>query len=103
MDTVEVAAGLYDSKGKLVVQGKTTITVNPLYQSVARLSLPVSNPQLWWVDDPMMYSVKTTVQQGGRAVDAVTTTYGFRTIQFTADSGFYLNGTRLKIKGTCNH
>jgi beta-galactosidase len=28
---------------------------------------------------------------------------GFRTITFTADSGFYLNDTYMKIKGTCNH
>jgi len=31
------------------------------------------------------------------------TSCGFRTIRFTADSGFYLNDKRLKLKGVCNH
>lgn len=100
---VTVEASLYDNKGRLVTQNKTTASVPSLHQTIARLSLQVNNPQLWWVDNPALYSVKTTVTQDGKPVDEVITHCGFRTIRFTADSGFYLNGIRMKIKGTCNH
>ena len=40
---------------------------------------------------------------GGKAVDFVSDPLGFRTIEFTKDNGFLLNGKRLQIQGTCNH
>jgi beta-galactosidase len=36
-------------------------------------------------------------------VDEITTHCGFRYFRFDPDSGFYLNGKHLKIKGVCNH
>ncbi|MDZ7544083.1 glycoside hydrolase family 2 protein, partial [Clostridium perfringens] len=35
--------------------------------------------------------------------DSYRTNFGIRTIEFRADSGFYLNGKHYPIKGTCNH
>jgi beta-galactosidase len=46
--------------------------------------------------------VKTVVASNGQ-VDEWKTKCGFRTLRFDADSGFYLNGQRVKIKGVCNH
>jgi len=100
---VEVESALYDKEGKLIAQNKTIASVTALHQTIARLSLQVSNPQLWWVDKPTMYSVKTTVKRDGKILDELTTSCGFRTIKFTANDGFYLNDTWMKIKGTCNH
>src|SRR6185369_249302 len=39
----------------------------------------------------------------GRPVDRDETTFGVRTVSFDADKGFFLNGKRVEIKGTCNH
>ncbi|HTQ39302.1 MAG TPA: glycoside hydrolase family 2 TIM barrel-domain containing protein [Pirellulales bacterium] len=63
----------------------------------------VSSPHLWSVDSPHLYRALTTVSEGGQPTDAVTDRIGFRTIEFTADNGFLLNGKRLQIQGTCNH
>ena len=36
-------------------------------------------------------------------VDTYEVPFGFRTIRFTHDNGFLLNGKRVQIQGTCNH
>jgi beta-galactosidase len=101
--TVEVEASLLDKAGKLVAQGQTINTVAVLNKTVTKLSLPVSAPVLWSIENPRLYTVRTVVKTNGIATDTVFTTCGFRTIRFTADSGFYLNDKPVKLKGTCNH
>lgn len=38
-----------------------------------------------------------------KQVDTYEVPFGFRTIRFTHDNGFLLNGKRVQIQGTCNH
>ncbi len=63
----------------------------------------IANPALWNVEEPNLYSAIVTVESGGKAVDAERIEFGVRTVEFTADKGFFLNGKSLKIQGTCNH
>jgi beta-galactosidase len=63
----------------------------------------VRGPKLWSVETPTLYSATATVLAGGAPVDRDSTRFGFRTIRFDADKGFFLNGKRVKIKGTCCH
>jgi len=100
---VVVESTLIDPAGKAVGSGKTRVTVDPLQESVARYALAVSSPQLWSVEKPALYSVRTVVKREGTNVDEVTTTCGFRTIRFDANLGFFLNDQPVKLLGTCNH
>ena len=102
-ETVEVASFFTDPKNKTGVSVSTKVQVNALGQAVAKINLPVTNPDLWWVDHPNLYQVKTMVKKDGQLLDASSVNCGFRTIKFTADSGFYLNDVWMKLKGTCNH
>jgi beta-galactosidase (EC:3.2.1.23) len=43
------------------------------------------------------------VKSFDRVVDRVETTFGIRTLRWEKDYGFFLNGKRIEIKGTCNH
>ena len=58
----------------------------------------VENPHFWSPDDPYLYH--TTLEAEG---DAVPVTYGIRTIEYTAEKGFLLNGKPIKINGACLH
>jgi beta-galactosidase len=109
---VEVAVSVSDPAGKEVAHGRVRVSVAALDETVARLSLPVAAPQLWSVDQPVLYQVHTKVinsvldeatTASGAVLDEATTTCGFRTIRFDADKGFLLNDQPLKIHGTCNH
>lgn len=104
-DSAKVAVGveLLDPQGKVIAHGGTTAEVKPFDDSVAKVSLTVASPQLWSVDAPVLYTVRTFLQRDGAPVDERVTHCGFRTIRFDADKGFFLNDQPLKIKGTCNH
>lgn len=67
-------------------------------------SLKVANPQLWSPDSPVLYSLKTVVYDASRKPsDEVVTRFGFRDARFEAATGFWLNGTNIKLKGVCLH
>lgn len=100
---VEVESTLLDPSGKAIARASTEANVDPLRESVARLTLAPASPRLWSVDTPTLYSVRTAMKRNGVEVDAVTTRCGFRTIRFDPDKGFFLNDKPLKLLGTCNH
>ena len=66
-------------------------------------TLKVETPRRWSVQDPYLYRVVSEVRVGGRLADRYETPFGIRTIEFTTDRGFLLNGRRLQIQGVCNH
>ena len=89
--------------GQKVAEGGQSLTVAALKDGVAKIDLTVDNPQLWSPETPVLYTVKTVVSQNGIPTDEAVTKCGFRTIRFDKDTGFWLNGENIKIKGVCNH
>jgi beta-galactosidase len=63
----------------------------------------LKHPQLWSLEAPNLYQLRTTILQAGKPVDSATTTFGIRTIHYDADKGFFLNGKHVKIYGVANH
>jgi beta-galactosidase len=99
---VEVA--VFDAAGKRVTAARSApVNVISQGQALATVSVPVAAPRLWSVDQPNLYTVRTTLLQSGKPVDGVDTQAGFRTIRFDAKNGFFLNDQPLKLKGTSNH
>jgi len=66
-------------------------------------TLPVANARLWSVETPQLYQLHTTLRQDSQPVDTVDTPFGIRSIRFDVNTGFFLNGQPVKLKGTCNH
>jgi beta-galactosidase len=67
------------------------------------LGMYVKNPVLWDLENPELYKIVVNVYKGDEAADVVETNFGFRTLNFTAREGFYLNGKRVNVNGVCNH
>lgn len=67
------------------------------------VSITVPNPKRWDLAAPNLYLARTTLRQGDRVVDVHEQPFGFRTIEYTHNDGFKLNGKRVFLKGTCNH
>ncbi len=63
----------------------------------------ILGPKLWSIEEPRRYVVVTTIEQDGKVLDRYETPFGIRTIQFTADNGFLLNGKRVPLNGVCDH
>ncbi|MBN2611044.1 MAG: DUF4982 domain-containing protein [Bacteroidales bacterium] len=65
--------------------------------------ITVTRPQMWDVENPVLYTLQTNVKIDGKIIDSNETPFGFRTFEFTADDGFHLNGRRLQLRGINLH
>ena len=92
-----------DEQGKSVASTEAQGTT--LKDSVGEVAqtLTIQNPPLWSVEHTHMLKAITTIVVDGRVSDDYETPFGIRTFRFASDSGFFLNGKPLKIKGVCNH
>ncbi len=72
-------------------------------QALIARTASISQPRLWSVKTPNRYVAVTTVTHAGKPVDVYETPFGVRTIAFSAEKGFVLNGERLPIQGVCDH
>ncbi len=98
-----VLSEVIDRDGAVVGRTRTKrdIEAKSSFQFLQSLALPRAN--LWSCDRPYLYELRTSVLVAGRKIDQVTTPFGVRTIRFDPNLGFFLNGKRVEIKGTCNH
>ena len=67
------------------------------------VTIPVKNPDRWDVNHGQLYSVRTIISKKDIILDSCTTPFGIRTMKFTADDGFFLNGQRVQLKGVNLH
>ena len=63
----------------------------------------VNMPQLWSPETPHLYTARTRVMRGNEVLDQRDTRFGIRSVSYTPEHGFQLNGQTRKFKGVCNH
>ena len=90
---------LTDARGVKVLTTKTR--PDGLGHFSARLD--VYAPSLWSPERPYLYNITATLRHKGIEVDCQSTKFGIRTVSFSKDGGFQLNGVRRSIKGVCLH
>ncbi|MBO4337587.1 MAG: glycoside hydrolase family 2 protein, partial [Lachnospiraceae bacterium] len=75
----------------------------PVETGSSEMIFQAGDVELWDVDNPALYEVKTELLDGnGNVMDENITTIGFRKAGFKKN-GFYLNGRKLKIRGLNRH
>ena len=74
---------------------RTTIPAD--HSAVLKASIPWATPKLWWPQpDPDLYRLRTTLSEGGRAVDVHEQLFGFREVTVKG-TGIYINGVRRNL------
>ncbi|MCD8282313.1 MAG: DUF4982 domain-containing protein [Prevotella sp.] len=71
--------------------------------SINDIHINVDRPNLWDLDTPYLYEIRTEVIRDGATVDTYVTRTGIRRVEFTAENGFFLNGRNIKLKGVNIH
>jgi len=94
---------LFTKEGKSVAKTTSKVEVAQKQNGKILTKLNVSNPQLWDINNPNLYELKTTVLKDGKEIDKTVTQTGFRTFTFDPNNGFALNGKWMKMKGVCLH
>lgn len=66
-------------------------------------TVALANPTLWAIGAGKLYEAQISAKVGKRVQRSKRVTYGYRSIRFDKDTGFYLNGIHTKLKGVCVH
>ncbi len=94
---------ILDKNGNVVGKKEVGTTVNAIHTVTVKTEIPISEPELWDLDNPTLYKVVCSLKKNGVCVDEMSENFGFRTAVFDADKGFILNGKQVKLKGVCCH
>lgn len=101
---ITVTSSVVDETGQEeAASAASPLTILAKDKAVLKQEVAVDSPALWDIDTPNLYQVHTVVSHNGVEIDRVVTRFGFRTIEFDPDKGFFLNGRHVKIKGVCCH
>jgi beta-galactosidase len=100
---VKLTTIILDPDSKEVARHDSTETVAAGQATVFDSSLPLSAASLWSTETPALYHAVNEVRVGDRLTDSTSTPFGIRTIEFTKEKGFFLNGRHVEIQGVCLH
>ena len=97
-DGCTVAVELKDAEGNTVGAAAAAAEAHNV------LIIDVKNPHLWnGMADPYCYSAVATIRKDEEILDTVTITYGYRSFRVDAETGFYLNGRNVPLRGVSRH
>lgn len=102
---IEIKAKIFSPEGELITETKEVAPKKSKLKTV-EVPLPVVkviHPQLWSCETPNLYTAEVSLLQDGKIIDCVTETFGIRTLEFSPEFGFKLNGKKLFLKGISNH
>lgn len=91
---------LKDANGKIVASTNKNMTAD---SSSNKVDIFMTDPELWSIDSPYLYELKTSLVCKNKVVDTESHKVGFREINFSANKGLFLNNLSLKIHGVCLH
>lgn len=94
---------LKDNKGKVVAEQEMSFTLAGNESRSLVQTLQVKHPELWHPYDPNLYQLESRILVGDTVVDSRTEAIGIRTIRYTRDEGFFINGKRLYLYGANRH
>lgn len=96
MEGEEPVSGLVETSHECIHKTQNTCTFRKEYI--------VHNPKVWDIDEPNVYTIRAGIK-GFTAEEwnVEESIIGFRTIDFSADKGFFINGRNIKLNGVCEH
>ena len=104
--SAEIVNSFNLASGKKAFRLNDTITLSPGETRVIRQSSPIANVTRWSPSDPYLYNLVSMVKRSGKTTDQLSTPYGIRDIKWVREGaapGFFINGQRLFINGTCEY
>jgi beta-galactosidase len=101
--SVVVKTLLWDKGSKSVGNSQVKIELAVNSEKEITQIINLSNPLLWTPEAPDLYQAQIQILKENKVLDDSKTVFGIRSIKFTAENGFQLNGNTVKINGGCMH
>ncbi len=103
LEPVEVEFEIMNPDGKVVASRKAASEISPKTEKHFVERFTIENPSVWSLQEPNLNKVKITVLKNGQKVDIADIKFGIRSIEFSSENGFLLNGENVILKGGCFH
>lgn len=106
VETLRVGTRISDAEGNTVYENVKDIHFNRGQKTREYKvdSITVNSPHLWDTENPYLYTATVTLYRpDGSIADEVCDHFGIRTIEYSPDFGFKLNGKKVILKGIANH
>ena len=97
------AVALLNAEGQEVAQTEKAVTLAPGAITAVDHRFDVAGPALWSPDAPSLYTLVFTLSGPDGVLDRYETVTGLRSLDFTVDRGFLLNGAPVELQGACLH
>ena len=95
----ELLVNITDAQSRLVASKRTRADGMGHFAML----MTIDHPALWSPEEPNQYQLFAVLLRDGEEVDRQTQKVGIRTVSFSREGGFQLNGVRRSIKGVCLH
>jgi beta-galactosidase len=99
----EVQITLIDPAGANVGQARPNRVAFDAGLATLTADVELTWPRRWGPKTPELYTAVVEVREADKLVATQATRFGIREFRFEADTGFWLNGENMKIKGVCLH
>ena len=94
---------LQDANSKNAGNSQVKVVLAAKSEKEVEQAIIVQKPLLWTPETPRLYNARIQVTAGKKVVDEAKTNFGIRSLRFSAENGFQLNGKTVKLNGGCAH
>ena len=101
--SIVLSAKIFNKKNNTVGSNELKIDLPAESEKEIEQSISVNNPSLWTPENQNLYNAQMKIMQDNKTVDLTQNSFGIRSLKFSAENGFQLNGKTLKINGGCVH
>ena len=111
--SVSIATSIYvlDARGRrskapVARIAPASLSVHSRSSGTVSGTVTLARPKLWGpppTQQPNLYEAVTEISDNGRVTDRYETRFGIRDLRFSGDSGVFVNGERIYLKGVNNH
>jgi len=88
---------------KSVSKAQTSVEIAANSKKEISQTITITKPRLWAPETPDLYQAKVQIKKGNKITDETLTNFGIRTLNYSVENGFQLNGKTIKLNGGCIH
>ncbi|WP_346855952.1 glycoside hydrolase family 2 TIM barrel-domain containing protein [uncultured Draconibacterium sp.] len=101
--SLTLSTQILNPAGEVIADSEALIELDAANNNVIHTEEEVFNPELWSPENPALYTLVLRVFDGKQLIDQTEEKFGIRTIEFSPEKGFVLNGQSVLLKGGCLH
>ncbi|KAF0235428.1 MAG: glycoside, partial [Prolixibacteraceae bacterium] len=102
--SLQVVTRILKGSGIEIAKTQSSQQMNAATELSEIQSVQIESPELWSTENPNLYTAVIEIQdEKGKLLDLVEETFGIRSIEFSVEKGFLLNGVPTLLKGGCMH